>query len=198
LLNHLVMQLALGPIMMSKKFFWLLLPLLLAGCAQEQVSPNDPYQIQLAIYTPLCMEVQGGSMAEGAPIQSQPCQDPSEKRQQWTFPTVGGIFGFNLVNANSGQCISVSDAVAKPSTPLVQAPCFSPVIASQVWTFVPAPPPESGFRIVSALSTPTSTLCLDIPQGAVVGNTQLQVYTCTPVDPAQGFGFKQVAIGTLQ
>ena len=154
------------------------------GCGSGFKSLS-PVLIQLAIYTPLCMEVAGGSMAEGAIVQTYPCLD-NTLRQQWTIAPVDQKGNFNIVNLNSNQCMSVSNADPAPSTPIVQAPCYVPAIPSQMWSMYPAPAPRIGYNLFSALNQQ----CLDVPEGETVGETQLQVYTCTVGDPAQGYVFK--------
>ena len=64
-----------------KPLFALFTSFLLCGCGTG-FKATGPLQIQLAIYTPLCMEAVGGSLAEGAPVQTYPCID-GERRQQW-------------------------------------------------------------------------------------------------------------------
>ena len=107
--------------------------------------------------------------------------------------TVDQVGGYNIVNVNSLQCMSVSNADTAPSTPIVQAPCYAPAVPSQTWKFPPAPMPRIGYNFISALDK----LCLDVPEGETVGEAQLQVYICTAGDPAQGFLFKQVSAGSI-
>lgn len=177
--------------MKHAKYLLVLTMMLMAiGCGTD-IKTAGQKQIQLAIYTPLCMEVLGGSTVEGAIVQTYPCID-TERRQQWTLTPVDSTGGYQIVNFNSLMCMSVSDANPNPSTPIVQAPCYMPAIPSQVWTLAQAPLPRTGTNIISSLNKQ----CLDIPQGETVGETQLQVYTCTVGDPAQGFIFKTVVEGT--
>ncbi|WP_263382472.1 RICIN domain-containing protein [Granulicella arctica] len=164
----------------------MLIPFLLLGCGSGYKSVKS-VQIQLAIYTPLCMEVAGGSTAEGAVVQTYPCLD-NQPRQQWTLTPVDDKGNYNVVNLNSSQCMSVSNADPDLSTPIVQAPCYVPAISSQMWSLYPAPAPRIGYNLLSSLNK----LCLDVPEGETVGETQLQVYTCTIGDPAQGYVFKSV------
>jgi hypothetical protein len=157
------------------------------GCGSG-VKTSGPFLLQFAVYTPLCLEVAGASIAEGAAVQTYPCIS-GEQSQQWMFSPIGNSISYNIINVHSMQCMSVSESNPSTSTPLVQAPCYTPASPSQVWTFVPAPPPRTGYNFVSALSH----LCLDVPQGETVGETQMQVFTCLAGDPAQGFIFGPAA-----
>ena len=165
--------------------------LILAGCGQVGERSNT-LQIQMAIYTPLCLEVTGASVTEGEPVETYPCV-AGERRQEWSFVPVAGSTGFQIVNTNSLQCMTVSYGNPAPSTPVVQAPCYALTPASQVWSYVPSPGVRNAYQILSAVSG----LCLDIPEGATVGTTPMQVYTCNPlVDPAQAFVLNAVAYGS--
>jgi hypothetical protein len=170
-----------------RTFLLLLMVVAATGCGSG-AKMSGPFVIQFAVYTPLCLEVADASIAQGAVVQTYPCIN-GQQRQEWLFKPIGNSISYNIVNANSLQCMSVSDSNTSPSTPLVQAPCYSPASPSQVWTFVPAMAPRVGYNFISALSH----LCLDVPQGETVGETQMQVFTCTAGDPAQGFVFGTAA-----
>ncbi len=172
-------------------WLWLLgLPVVTGGCGAVR-DAADTVQIQMAIYTPLCMEVKDASTAEGQIVQTYPCVT-GERRQEWSFVPLADAKSYFVVNANSGMCMTVTDGRAAPSTPVLQAPCYTPTQASQTWAYTPAPAPMMGYRLVSGVSG----LCLDIEQGATAGETPLQVYTCKPMDPAQGFVLAAVPHGT--
>ncbi len=165
-------------------------PLGFVGCGAV-VSHSNTMQMQMAIYTPLCLEVQAGSTAEGAAVQTYPCM-AGERRQEWTFlPIPGTTASFHIVNANSLQCMTVSYGRSALGTPVVQAPCYVPSQASQVWAYLPATAPKAGYTLVSAINN----LCLDIPFGETTGETPMQIFTCKPADPAQAYVLNPVAQG---
>ncbi len=180
------------PVIKPSKFVAMFLLLMgIVGCGSG-VKKFGPVQIQLAIYTPLCLEVRDASTAEGQVVQTYPCID-NEKRQEWTLTPVDDKGNYNIVNINSMQCMSIDNANPVPSSGVLQAPCYSPATPSQIWSYSPAPLPRIGYNLISNLSG----LCLDIPQGETVGETPMQVYTCTVGDPAQAFVLNPVSLGTI-
>lgn len=160
------------------------------GCGAV-FSQSSTMQIEMAIYTPLCLEVADASTAEGQIVQTYPCMS-GERRQEWTFLPIQGTTSFHIVNANSLQCMTVSYGRSAPGTPVIQTPCYVPVQASQVWAYLPAASPKTGHTIVSAINN----LCLDIPYGETTGESPMQLYTCKAGDPAQAFILNPVVQGT--
>lgn len=177
-----------------------LMPLALAltGCGAV-VSQSNTMQIQMAIYTPLCLEVADASTAQGEIVQTYPCV-VGERRQEWTFVPIQGTSFFNIANANSLDCMTVSYGRSAPGTPVIQIPCYLPAQTSQEWKYLPAKlttggatsASNTGYTLVSAINN----LCLDIPYGETTGESPLQVYTCTVNDPAQAYTLTPVAQGT--
>ncbi len=169
----------------------LAVPLGFTGCGAV-VSKSSTMQMQMAIYTPLCLEIKAGSTLEGEIVQTYPCV-PGERRQEWTFlPIPGTTSSFHIVNANSLQCMTVSYGRSALGTPVVQAPCYVPSQASQVWAYIPATDPKMGYTLVSAINN----LCLDIPYGETTGETPMQIFTCKAADPAQAYVLNPVAQGS--
>jgi hypothetical protein len=157
-------------------------------------------QIQLAIYRPLCIDVQLASTAPGAHLQAYPC-GPGKLSQEWTIKPAtanGSLISKGLwmvVNANSKMCMTVSPTPdTAPGQYVLQEPC-SPDASDpdQIWTIKDAPDGEEGVRFMSV----ASQQCLDLPYGAAASIFTLQQYYCTPNDPAQGWVIHGVSRGTI-
>ncbi len=174
----------------TRVFLLLTLAAAFSGCGAVR-NQSSTMQIQMAIYTPLCLEVADASTAQGQIVQTYPCL-AGERRQEWTFvPIQGTTTSYHIVNANSLQCMTVSYGRSALGTPVIQTPCYVPVQASQVWSYVPATSPKTGYTLVSAINN----LCLDIPYGETTGQSPMQVFTCKAGDPAQAYILNPVAQG---
>jgi ricin-type beta-trefoil lectin protein len=178
----------------------LLLPLGLTACGVTTVGGVN--QIQLAIYHPLCVDVQLASKAPGARLQAYPC-GPGKLSQEWVIrpASANGSLASNglfiVMNANSEMCMTVASypdsPVTDPGQYVIQAPC-SPDASdpTQIWTITQAPSGEAGIRFIST----ASNQCLDLPYGAAASIFTLQQYYCTPKDPAQGWIIHGVSKGS--
>jgi hypothetical protein len=174
---------------------WILLlslPFAIAGCGYDLT--GEVNQIQLAIYTPDCVDVLDASMASGAQMQIYPC-GAGKMSQEWTIKPVDNGTQYQIINANSKMCMSVaSDPDTAPGQYVVQYPCVNDNSQpDQLWTITPAPSGEAGSRLVSA----ASGQCLDLPYGAAASTFTLQQYTCTNDDPAQGWIVNPVPLGSI-
>src|SRR5580658_4565538 len=98
------------------RFLLLLLPIAATGCTELHVT-GGLEQIQLAIYTPLCIDVLDASTASGAHVQAYPC-GAGKLSQEWYFqPVSGGMFGqYTIQNANSKMCMTVLNGPDAPDT----------------------------------------------------------------------------------
>jgi hypothetical protein len=157
----------------------------------------DPIQIQLAIYTPDCVDVLDASTAAGANLQLYAC-GAGKKSQEWQ------MIGFNngqteFMNENSQMCMAVinnppNSLDSSPGQWVVQEPCSKDGSdPTQLWTITHAPSGVAGMHIVSVVSGQ----CFDDPYGMTdpPDNYHLQQYTCTDDDPAQGWTLNEVALG---
>jgi hypothetical protein len=165
------------------------------GCGASFKS--DPIQIELAIYTPDCVDVLDASTAAGANLQLYAC-GAGKKSQEWV------MLGFDdgqteLMNENSQMCMSVvnnppNSLDTAPGQWVVQEPCSKDGSdPTELWTIAPAPNGEAGMRIVSVVSGQ----CFDDPYGMTDApdTYHLQQYTCTDDDPGQGWTLNHVALG---
>jgi hypothetical protein len=178
------------------KLLLLLLPLAATGCTELHVRQGVD-QIQLAIYTPLCIDVLDASTASGAHVQAYPCGAGKLSQEWYITPESGDMFGqVTIKNANSKMCMTVlsgpNNSDTAPGEYVVQEPCASDGSEpNQVWMITPAPSGEAGNQIISL----ASNQCLDLPYGATASIFDMQQYTCTPGDPAQGWVLNSVSLG---
>jgi hypothetical protein len=172
---------------------WALPLVLMTGCAYHLRGNTN--QIQLAIYTPLCVDVLDASTTSGADLQVYPC-GPGKRSQEWTVVPIDEQTHVELVNENSKMCMAVLDANdMAPGQLVIQEPCAdNGTQQNQLWNIVLAPPGMSGTRIVSL----ASGQCLDLPYGAAASVFHLQQYYCTADDPAQGWVLNSVPPGDEQ
>jgi hypothetical protein len=177
---------------MKKWLMVLFLPLGLAGCSYNPT--GDVAQIQLAIYTPICVDVLDASTAAGAQLQIYPC-GAGKLSQEWTIEPINNAKTFLFINANSKMCMSVlSPNDTAPGQLVVQEPCAAAgTDPDQVWSINQAPSGEAGEQLVSQ----ASGQCLDLPYGATASIFTLQQYTCTNDDPAQGWTINPVSRGNI-
>lgn len=168
----------------------------ISGCGASY--KVDPVQIQLAIYTPDCVDVLDASTNAGANLQLYAC-GAGKKSQEWEMIGFGEQTEF--MNANSQMCMAVvnnpPDSLdTAPGQWVVQEPCSKDGSdQTQLWTITPASNGEAGRQIVSAVSSQ----CFDDPYGMTDApdSFHLQQYTCTPNDPGQGWTFNEVDVGNI-
>lgn len=178
-----------------KELLWALPLLFIASCGYTV--NGDLKQIQLAIYKQDCVDVLDASTTSGANVEIYAC-GAGKRSQEWTIEPVDSAADVIVINENSKMCMTVVDAPDSPDTSpgqlVVQEACAADSNQpNQLWQMVPAPSGEAGSEFVSVVSKQ----CLDLPYGAVASISNLQQYTCTPGDPAQGWVVKSVAPGNL-
>ncbi|WP_285560060.1 LamG-like jellyroll fold domain-containing protein [Actinoplanes regularis] len=109
-----------------------------------------------------CVDVQGGAIANGTPIQLYTCNGSAS--QDWTMVPASssneGVFLRSL-----GKCMTASGSGTTSGTKVVLAGCEG--LASQTWY------PSAG-----GLRNGVTEVCLDDPQGSKKDGTDLQLYTC--------------------
>ena len=72
----------------------------------------------------LVMDVQGGSQAPNASVDTWTLNVPNSYNQNWAFVASQYSGWYEIVNRGSGQCLSVYNNTAAWGSPLVQYPCF--------------------------------------------------------------------------
>ncbi|HEY1647458.1 MAG TPA: RICIN domain-containing protein [Terracidiphilus sp.] len=175
---------------MKRWIVLLFLPLGLAGCGYT--ATGNINQIELAIYTPICVDVLDASSAAGANLQIYPC-GAGKLSQEWTIEPINNGKNYIFINENSKMCMSVlSPYDTSPGQYVVQQPCVTDGSdLDEVWSITKPPSGEAGERIVNSMSGE----CLDLPYGETASITTLQQYYCDVDDPAQGWTFNPVAKG---
>jgi hypothetical protein len=179
---------------------WLVTMLLLAGtvclgipgCGYDPTGNVDV--IQLAIYTPDCVDVLDASMATGAHLQIYRC-GAGKLSQEWMVIPVNNGQDYLFENAHSQLCMSVaSDPDTAPGQYVEQDPCVDDGSnLNEVWSLQQGTGGEAGMRIISM----ASGQCLDLPYGAAASIFTLQQYTCDADDPAQGWVINPVSKGNV-
>jgi hypothetical protein len=180
---------------MGKRFAIFLFLLGITGCGATY--NRYPNQIQLAVYTPICLDVLDASSADGAAVQIYAC-GAGKMSQEWFINPKQSTDEVQIVNVNSKKCMAVATGtpggVDAPGQSVVQEVCASEYSApSQLWKIVPTGDGAPGDQIVSV----ASGQCLDLPYGAIASIELMQQYTCTPGDPAQGWTVNPVQIGNI-
>jgi hypothetical protein len=170
----------------------LFLPLGLAGCGYTVT--GNVNQIQLAIYTPICVDVLDATTASGQQLQIYPC-GTGKLSQEWTIKPINNGQNYEFINENSQMCMSVLTPYdTSPGQQVVQETCAPDgTDPDQVWSIQKAPSGEAGDQIISKASGE----CLDLPYGATASIFTLQQYYCDNNDPAQGWTFNPVAKGNV-
>ncbi|MEV1178038.1 ricin-type beta-trefoil lectin domain protein [Nonomuraea sp. NPDC049784] len=105
-----------------------------------------------------CVDVAGGSAADGAPVQLYTCNGSAA--QQWTRPGDGTLRAL-------GKCLDVVDRGTADGSKLQLWSCTGG--ANQQWTYT------SGRDLVN----PAANKCLDVTGNSSADGTRLQIWTCT-------------------
>jgi galactose oxidase len=85
----------------------------------ESAMGQTPTEIQLN-NTPLCADVSGESLSQGASVISWNCKNSAN--QQWRLSPSGN--GYALINQNSNLCMDVSGASTAAGAPIIQWACW--------------------------------------------------------------------------
>ena len=118
-----------------------------------------------------CMDVSGGAIADGTPIQAYSCN--GTRAQSWTFVPVQTRFGagYEMIAAVSGSCLEIAANLLPDGAPTDQRQCGEPAQAAQVWQLYPF---GSSYELVSL----NSGKCLDLTGGDSQNGTRLQQWDC--------------------
>jgi len=117
----------------------------------------------------MCVDVRGGSSANGTPIQLWTCNGTAA--QQWTTQDDGTIHAM-------GKCLDVAGGGTARGTAVQLSDCDGS--AGQTWA-----------RNNLALINPVSGLCLDATGASIAAGTPLQIWDCTNADAAQQWTLPQ-------
>ena len=120
-----------------------------------------------------CLEVKGGTYANGTPVQISTCT--GNARQRWSIMSDGTL------RSNGTWCMTVPGGVAADVTYLTIEPCNAGQGAAQQWVPDSTRSEPGTFQFVSGLwwmPNPTINGCLDNPASANANGTQQIVYQC--------------------
>jgi hypothetical protein len=127
---------------------------------------------------PQFVDVSGGSQSPNGPVIQWPLNpfNPGRNQQWYIVPTDGGWA--ELVNRNSGQCLSAGYTYTQPGAPLVQYPCFGGTNQQWYLGVYPGSTNLDGRKVVLASRT-NSGLVADVTGGSPAQGTPLELWTRT-------------------
>jgi hypothetical protein len=122
-----------------------------------------------------CMDAAGGTaVAVGSPVQAYRCNNGPNQHWQWD-PWTKEIRGIGFAGqSGSGMCLDAVGGGTADGTRIQMYPCHGG--PNQRWEFDPTPgasPP-----LVGSFINVGSGRCLDLPDGALYENNQLQLFDC--------------------
>ncbi|MCW2675191.1 MAG: Endo,4-beta-xylanase precursor [Modestobacter sp.] len=115
----------------------------------------------------LALDVQDSATTDDTPVVQNPVNVGSRSQAWQTLLQSNG--NYELVNANSGMCLSVYYAQTTAGAPLVQYDCHG--YTDQQWK-INGPNSTGDFSFQSALDN----FYVDVPGGSVAWNTQLDLW----------------------
>jgi hypothetical protein len=125
---------------------------------------------------PQFLDVSGGSQSANGPVIQWPLNPfkPGLNQEWYIVPTDGGWA--ELVNRNSGQCLSAGYNYTQPGAPLVQYPCFGGV--NQQWYLgVSRGNTNLDGRTITLVSRIGGSLVADVTGGNPSQGTPIEVWT---------------------
>ena len=145
----------------------------LALCAQLPASADQVHMkvvtLRLASDPGQLANVQGSSLADGAPVIQYPWSGTANER--W-LATVEPDGYYRFASLASNKCLNVAGGGSANNTPVIQYTCTTTGAANERWKLVPV---GIGYQVVSK----DSGKCLNVDGGVGAGRALIQ-YTCTP------------------
>jgi len=142
------------------------------------------YQVRIGTGDGLCMDVEGGSEADGALVQQYTCNGSAAQR--WKVTSVGNDV-YELVSQASGKCLDVNGGSDASGAAVQQYTCNGS--AAQHWVV-----DDRGGGKYRLIAQTGSGKCLDVRGGSAENATKLQQYSCNGSD-AQSLVFALDAQG---
>lgn len=137
-----------------------------AGAASAQTAEAITVTAVKSAANGLCMDVFGGSTADGAAVIQWTCHTGTN--QMWAvYPATGG---YRFIARHSGMCLDVAGGGTANLANVVQTVC-NETSKSQIWDVTEV---AGGYRLRSV----NSGRCLDVPGGATTTGTKLIQYDC--------------------
>jgi len=114
-----------------------------------------------------CLDVQGASPADGAPVIQWPCH--GNGNQTWQLVAADGAF-FRLVAQHSGKCLDVAGASLADGARVIQWTCHG--LDNQLWRI------DARGDGSHTLIAKGSGKCLDVFGASLAGGSELILWTC--------------------
>jgi pectin methylesterase-like acyl-CoA thioesterase len=161
----------------------LVAPLAGASALPAQAASGDVYQLAVR-KSGQCLDVAGGSTADGALLQQWGCTAGAGWQQFKTVEVATGLY--TLVNVKSGKCLDVPASTTTSGARIIQWTCGTN--PNQRWTFTPS---GTGTYQVRSQS---SGLCLSDKDASTASGSPIIQETCTANSNKQ-WAFNPVAGG---
>ena len=133
---------------------------------------DSTYQIRLGTGDGLCMDVEGGSAADGALVQQYTCN--SSAAQRWKVTSVANNV-YELVSLASGKCLDVNGGSDASGAAIQQYTCNGS--AAQRWVV-----DDRGGGKYRLIAQTGGGKCLDVRGGSAQNASKLQQYFCNGTD----------------
>jgi cytolysin (calcineurin-like family phosphatase) len=145
--------------------------LVIVACARAGAVPvalpASAYALQTLTGTAKCMEVSGGSSADGTKIQQWTCNN-SGAQAFWVQAPGDGVS--RIVNGSTGKCVEVAGAGKSDGT------------AIRLWTCNGTPAQDFSIEDAGSgrvvIRNPNSDKCIDVKGAGTSDGTSLQLLTC--------------------
>ncbi|WP_173152928.1 RICIN domain-containing protein [Phytohabitans suffuscus] len=131
------------------------------------------YRVLKALHSGKCLDVVGGSMADGARVQQWACN--SSTQQIWLVERVDAV-RVRYVNLKSGKCLDVQSASTADGAAVQQWTCLNGA-ANQSFNNGTQ---SGGYQ----LRPRHSDKCLDVAGGSYSDGARLQQWSCFPSKPS--------------
>jgi len=142
--------------------------LAVAATPAHAANPQITYFLVVNQNSGKCMDLDGGSQADGAPIIQWACH--GGVNQQWR-PMLRGRGFFEVAVAQSGKCLAVKDASLDNGADIVQMPCGG-YKGNQLWYLLPFGPDYQTIRNLG------SGKCLDVRDVSKDDGAAIQQWDC--------------------
>jgi hypothetical protein len=138
------------------------------AAASVGVDTSKTYRITTS--TSLALDIAGASRGDGAPLIQWGVNGGAN--QQWRFVALGGTH-YNIVNVNSGKCLTSPGGSTTPGTGLVQWTCGR---AGQDWLGSFLSWGTASSNQVVSFTLGASQMAIDVPGGSGLWGTQLATW----------------------
>lgn len=139
--------------------------LLVTSAGAASAAPQ--FRPMVAVHSGKCLDVEGGSLANGARTVQMTCN--GEQHQQWVIVPDGDKY-VRVIVQHSGQCLQVSGASMANGARVDQGSCHTGT--NQLWTKIDM---AGGYFHLVAVH---SGKCLDVDHSGLVDGTRIIQWPC--------------------